>query len=156
MLAQQNASCAGLAAPAPHHQVKHSLCSSTVHLRPATTTHPTLPCRAYAFRSATEAQRKQRITRTYQLAPGAPPVGPAALAPPPAALASLPPLPPELLSKERLGWAPLELAGVPPPHLAPQLAALLSRCAIDHSVPSVAHMPGGSAAGYARWEAFRK
>lgn len=118
---------------------------------------PAPPRRAYAFRSATEAQRRQRIARVYQLAPGTPPVGPAALAPPPAALAGLPALPPELLSREGLGWEPLDLASMPPPQLAQQLDALLARCAgIDHSVPGVAHMPGGSAAGYVRWEAFRK
>ncbi len=130
----------------------------STHQMPSPATFvPAPPRRAYSFRSATEAQRRQRIACMYQLAPGTPPVGPAALAPPPAALAGLPALPPELLSREGLGWEPLDLASMPPPQLAQQLDALLARCAgIDHSVPGVAHMPGGSAAGYVRWEAFRK
>lgn len=35
------------------------------------------------------------------------------------------------------------------------LAALLAECDIDHSIAAVPHTPGGSAAGYARWEAFQ-
>jgi hypothetical protein len=36
------------------------------------------------------------------------------------------------------------------------LAALIADCAIDHSLPAVAHTRGGSAAGYRRWETFRR
>jgi photolyase PhrII len=36
------------------------------------------------------------------------------------------------------------------------LAALCARCAIDHSVPPVPDTPGGSNAGYARWDRFRR
>ncbi|MEE4380371.1 MAG: FAD-dependent oxidoreductase, partial [Pseudomonadales bacterium] len=35
------------------------------------------------------------------------------------------------------------------------LAELVAACAIDHTVGPVPHTPGGSRAGYARWEAFR-
>lgn len=139
--------CAALAAP----------CSLCPAFPSPATAPPPLHCRAYAFRSATEAQRRQRIPRVYQLAPGTPPVGPVALAPPPAALVGLPPLPPGLLSRESLGWEPLDLAGTPPPQLPQRLGALLARCGgIDHSAPGVSHLLGGSAAGYVRWEAFRR
>ena len=59
--------------------------------------------------------------------------------------------------QEWLGWQPLELAGIPQSQLHQRLAALLRGCpGLDHSVPSVSHLPGGSSAGYARWEQFRK
>lgn len=101
--------------------------------------------RAFSFRSATEAQRRQRL-KTYAPPPAAL-LGPAAVAP--AQLQGLPPLPPQLGAPEQLGWQPLEL---------PQsLRQVLQTCGgIDQSVPGVSHLPGGSAAGYARWEAFRK
>ena len=35
------------------------------------------------------------------------------------------------------------------------LASLISQCRIDHSIAPVADTPGGSRAGYARWEQFR-
>lgn len=35
------------------------------------------------------------------------------------------------------------------------LATRIAACGIDHTVPPVADTPGGSAAGYARWDAFR-
>ncbi|OYP30996.1 FAD-dependent oxidoreductase [Rhodopirellula sp. MGV] len=35
------------------------------------------------------------------------------------------------------------------------LASLIGQCRIDHSVAPVADTPGGSKAGYARWEAFK-
>jgi len=35
------------------------------------------------------------------------------------------------------------------------IAEACARCAIDHSVAPVGHTPGGSRAGYARWEAFK-
>ena len=35
------------------------------------------------------------------------------------------------------------------------LAALIAQCAIDHGVGPVAAYPGGSAAGYGRWEGFK-
>jgi predicted NAD/FAD-dependent oxidoreductase/deoxyribodipyrimidine photolyase len=36
------------------------------------------------------------------------------------------------------------------------LDASIAACAIDHAVPPVADTPGGMAAGYARWEAFKQ
>ena len=109
--------------------------------------------RAFSFRSATEAQRRQRL-KLYSPPPAAP-LGPAAVTP--AQLQGLPPLPPQLGAPEQLGWQPLELAGVPALQLQQRLRQVLHACrGVDHSVPGVAHLPGGSAAGYARWEAFRK
>jgi photolyase PhrII len=46
-----------------------------------------------------------------------------------------------------LGFAALDL-------VADDVAALCAACDIDHAVPPVAGTPGGSDAGYARWEAF--
>lgn len=46
-----------------------------------------------------------------------------------------------------LGFEPVEPAGMCIPEL-------LAQCSIDHAVPPVAHMPGGSKAGYARWREF--
>lgn len=46
-----------------------------------------------------------------------------------------------------LGFAPFDLAG--------DLDAAIAACAIDHGVGPVAHTPGGSRAGYARWMQFR-
>ncbi|MBT8429206.1 MAG: FAD-dependent oxidoreductase, partial [Gammaproteobacteria bacterium] len=48
-----------------------------------------------------------------------------------------------------LGFDPLDL------HSA-DIAELCAACAIDHSVPPVAHTRGGSTAGYARWQRFRR
>ncbi|MBX3726410.1 MAG: FAD-dependent oxidoreductase [Xanthomonadales bacterium] len=45
------------------------------------------------------------------------------------------------------GFAPFDLAG--------DLARAIGRCRIDHQVAPVAHTPGGSEAGYRRWQAFR-
>ena len=36
------------------------------------------------------------------------------------------------------------------------LAELIGRCQIDHSIAPIADTPGGSRAGYARWEAFKR
>jgi photolyase PhrII len=36
------------------------------------------------------------------------------------------------------------------------LPALCARCRIDHAIGPVHHTPGGSRAGYARWEAFKR
>jgi photolyase PhrII len=46
-----------------------------------------------------------------------------------------------------LGFAPFDLDA--------DLDAAIAGCAIDHGVGPVAHTPGGSRAGYARWERFR-
>ena len=36
------------------------------------------------------------------------------------------------------------------------IAELCAQCEIDHTIPPVAHTPGGSTAGYARWEIFKR
>ncbi|WP_462321946.1 NAD(P)-binding protein [Halochromatium sp.] len=36
------------------------------------------------------------------------------------------------------------------------LSSLIAACEIDHSLPAIAHTPGGSEAGYRRWEQFRR
>ena len=36
------------------------------------------------------------------------------------------------------------------------IAELCAQCEIDHTIAPVAHSPGGSAAGYARWEKFKR
>lgn len=46
------------------------------------------------------------------------------------------------------GFAPFDLDS--------DLAWAIGRCRIDHQVAPVAHTPGGSAAGYRRWQAFRQ
>jgi photolyase PhrII len=48
-----------------------------------------------------------------------------------------------------LGFAPVDLAAV-------DIAACCARCRIDHTVGPVAHTPGGSEAGYDRWERFKR
>jgi len=47
-----------------------------------------------------------------------------------------------------LPFTPLDLQRV-------DLAKLIAQCQIDHSIAPVADTPGGSRAGYARWEAFK-
>ncbi len=39
---------------------------------------------------------------------------------------------------------------------AEPIPEMIARCAIDHTVAPVAHTPGGSTAGYARWERFKE
>ena len=48
-----------------------------------------------------------------------------------------------------LPFAPVDLARA-------DLPALVAGCAIDHTLPAVAHTPGGSRAGYERWDRFRR
>ena len=36
------------------------------------------------------------------------------------------------------------------------IAELCAQCEIDHTIPPVAHTPGGATAGYARWEKFKR
>ena len=46
------------------------------------------------------------------------------------------------------GFKPIDLTSA-------DIAELCTRCDIDHSIGPVMHTPGGSEAGYARWEAFK-
>jgi photolyase PhrII len=62
----------------------------------------------------------------------------------------------------RLDWPEVRAEGfLPDLPFAPvdpvtaDLEALIAACQIDHSLPPVAHTPGGSLAGYARWDEFR-
>ena len=48
-----------------------------------------------------------------------------------------------------LPFQPLDLA-------VADIPALCASCDIDHSLPPVAHTPGGSVAGYARWQRFKQ
>lgn len=47
------------------------------------------------------------------------------------------------------GFEAIDLANV-------DIAELCAQCEIDHTVPPVVHTPGGSAAGYGRWEEFKR
>lgn len=66
---------------------------------------------------------------------------------------------------ERVRWQWPDCEAVAEPYAGPlpftpldlqttDIAALCADCAIDHSLPPVAHTPGGSRAGYARWAQF--
>jgi photolyase PhrII len=69
----------------------------------------------------------------------------------------------ELLRRARQPWPvppawPKAFTGDPgfePFDLAAPLDAAIAGCLVDHSVPAVADTPGGSRAGYDRWEGFR-
>ncbi|GEM_PF-42144 len=51
--------------------------------------------------------------------------------------------------------AGVDVGFVPVDWATADIAGLCARARIDHGVPPVAHTRGGSAAGYARWEAFK-
>ncbi len=82
--------------------------------------------RAFEFRRATEPLRAARLSRPWKDAPAN---GPAFV--------------PEDLPFEPID---LETASIPD---------LVAACEIDHAVGPVPHTPGGSVAGYRRWETFR-
>lgn len=82
--------------------------------------------RAFAFRAATE---KERLARLDAPLPRVDPVVPAWWGDP--------------------GFAPLAVT-------EEAIPALVASCAIDHGVGAVPGLPGGEAAGRARWEAFRE
>ncbi len=83
--------------------------------------------RAFQFRSATEQLCKERLTRAW----------------------------PEwkwqvrCLDLKTLPFTPVDLQSA-------DLSELVSRCEIDHSVGPVVDTPGGSSAGYARWNRFQQ
>jgi photolyase PhrII len=82
--------------------------------------------RAFEFRRATERARAERISRAW----------------------------PEIESPgepflPQLPFEPLDLRSA-------DLAALVATCEVDHTVGPVPHTRGGSAAGYRRWEAFKR
>ncbi len=82
--------------------------------------------RAFAFRSATEKERLARLEAPF---PRLDPAVPAWEGDP--------------------GFAPLAVTD-------DAIPALVASCAIDHGVGAVPGLPGGEAAGRARWEAFRE
>jgi photolyase PhrII len=51
--------------------------------------------------------------------------------------------------REKLGFDAIDFTGA-------DIAGLCATCQIDHTVGPVAHTPGGSTAGYARWDMFKK
>ena len=83
--------------------------------------------RAFRFRDAAKAHFRARATRAY-----------------PSTDADLPDA-----SGVDLGFEPLDLTD-------PDIPECCAACAIDHAVAPVAHTRGGSRAGYARWEAFKR
>ncbi len=83
--------------------------------------------RAFAYRDDTAAIRRERVGAPWRDQP----VHGAAFVP-----AALP-------------FTPVVLA-------AADLSTLVASCEIDHGVGPVAHSPGGTIAGYARWEAFKR
>jgi photolyase PhrII len=85
---------------------------------------PAVVQRAYRFRDATAAVRQQRLATPWVDEPAE--GGP---------------------YRPSLPFEPIDLATA-------DLDALVATCAIDHSVAPVPHTPGGSTAGYARWQAF--
>ncbi|TVR56678.1 MAG: FAD-dependent oxidoreductase [Gemmatimonadales bacterium] len=99
---------------------------------PAAATH-----RAFRFRAATETLRVRWMQEPWPDAEPAPVGG----EPAPAGGGGAPFLPP-------LPFEPVELATASVPEL-------VAACEIDHGVGPVPHTPGGSRAGYRRWEAFR-
>ncbi len=83
--------------------------------------------RAFAFRDDTARIRDARLTRPWHdVEPDGAPFIPA-----------------------DLPFRPVTLATA-------DLASLVAECEIDHGVGPVPHTPGGSLAGYARWEEFRR
>jgi photolyase PhrII len=82
--------------------------------------------RAFAYRRATEKARAERVDREW------PPVDPAHDA-------FVPELP----------FEPVDLQTA-------DLSELIASCEIDHTVGPVPHTPGGTEAGYERWEAFKR
>jgi photolyase PhrII len=83
--------------------------------------------RAFAFRDATRGLLEKRLTRAW----------------------------PEVENPAR-PYFPTDLPFVPVDLATADLAELIRACEIDHAVGPVGHTVGGSAAGYARWEAFKE
>jgi photolyase PhrII len=82
--------------------------------------------RAYAFRSAIRDELESRLHLPWPAVDAAPP---------------------------RFDRTTLDFKDTDLEHA--EIADLVARCAIDHTVGPVAHTPGGSIAGYERWDAFR-
>ncbi|KXZ50650.1 PHR2 protein [Gonium pectorale] len=109
--------------------------------------------KAYAFRSATEVA----AAPTLAPPPSAPPARGAShngdvCGSNMAAVASSLPATAAADAAATLGWTSLDLQR--PGLDLSELAASLP--GVDRSVPDVGHMPGGSSAGYARWDGWRR
>ena len=89
--------------------------------------------RAFAYREATAAERRARVSAPWSEAP-APTAAPGSTA-----LPALPFEPVELEAQDDAA-----------------LARLIASCEIDHSVPAVRETRGGSSAGLERWRRFRE
>lgn len=83
--------------------------------------------RAFAFRDATADIRTERLRRPWR---DAIPGGPA--------------------------FTPKDLPFEPVRFIDADIPTLVAQCEIDHGVGPVPHTEGGTAAGYARWEAFKQ
>jgi photolyase PhrII len=83
------------------------------------------PERAFAFRDAMRAIWDQRLAQPWQEQP----------------------VPAGMRFDGDPGFAPFDLGG--------DFDAAIAACAIDHALGPVAHTPGGSRAGYARWATFK-
>jgi hypothetical protein len=81
--------------------------------------------RAYAFRNHTQKEYERRLRRPWQDVTVA-----------------------ADMFKGHYGFDAIDLASA-------DLAELCAQCDIDHTIPPVVHTPGGSSAGYARWEKFK-
>jgi len=82
--------------------------------------------RAYAFRNHTQKDYERRLAQSWQ---DAAPAG-------------------EFFGGD-CGFDGIDLANA-------DIAELCAQCQIDHTIPPVVHTPGGSSAGYARWEQFKR
>ncbi|QGJ70667.1 Deoxyribodipyrimidine photo-lyase type II [Planctomycetales bacterium 10988] len=82
--------------------------------------------RAFAYRRATKKLYRERLTRTWQEQPS--PSSP---------------------------FVPADLPFKPLDFSKQSIADLLADCEIDHAIGPIPHTPGGSAAGYRRWQNFR-
>ncbi|MBW2438308.1 MAG: FAD-dependent oxidoreductase, partial [Deltaproteobacteria bacterium] len=82
--------------------------------------------RAYAFRNHTQKEYERRLAQSWQ---DMTPAG--------------------QFFKGDCGFDAIDLANA-------DIAELCAQCQIDHTIPPVVHTPGGSSAGYARWEQFKR
>lgn len=83
--------------------------------------------RAFRFREATRDLYRQRLTRPWNEMPD-----------------------------PTSAWMPDHLPFDPVDVRSCDLASLVADCEIDHAIGPVPHTPGGSVAGYRRWDAFRR
>jgi len=82
--------------------------------------------RAYAFRNHTQPEYKRRLAQSWQDA-----------------------VPAGKLFEGDCGFDAIDLANA-------DIAELCAQSEIDHTIAPVVHTPGGSSAGYARWEQFKR